>query len=104
MNTVTIDKAPNREFIDRNKVKDKQLLIRRWEDGDVFNPIGMTGNKKISDYLIDEKINNMDKENQLVLTANDEIIWLCGLRLSEKVKIDYNTEEYLELSIKSNVG
>ena len=64
----------------------------------------MDGKKKVSDYLIDEKINQFDKENQLVLTADDEIIWLCGRRISETVRINPDTKDYLELSIKTNVG
>lgn len=62
------------------------------------------GKKKISDFLTDEKINQFDKENQLVLTANDEIIWLCGRRISETVKINKDTKHYLELSMNTNVG
>jgi tRNA(Ile)-lysidine synthase len=64
----------------------------------------MIGKKKISDFLTDEKVNQFEKENQLVLTANDEIVWLCGKRISETVKINDNTKRFLELSIKTNVG
>jgi len=99
-----INDDPNVEFIDMEKVNDSKLIVRYWKDGDVFQPLGMSGKKKVSDYLIDSKINSFDKQTQLVLTSENEIVWLCGHRLSEKVKIDDNTKHYLELSIKSNVG
>ena len=55
--------------------------------------------KKISDFLIDQKINCFEKEKQLVLTANGEIIWVCNHRLSDNVKITNKTESFLELSL-----
>ena len=59
----------------------------------------MKHSKKISDFLIDEKINCFEKEKQLVLTANGEIIWVCNHRLSDNVKITNKTESFLELSL-----
>ena len=99
-----INDNPNVEYIDLEKVNNKNMSIRYWQEGDVFQPLGMEGTKKISNYLIDEKVNTFEKQKQLVLTANDEIVWLCGHRLSEKFKIDDDTKHYLELSIRSNVG
>ena len=58
----------------------------------------MKNSKKISDFLIDEKINCFEKEKQFVLTANGEIIWVCNRRLSDNVKITNKTESFLELS------
>jgi len=96
--------ATDTETIDGDSIINKRLVLRTWSDGDIFQPLGMRGKKKISDYLIDEKVNQFEKENQLVLTADDEIIWLCGRRISETVKINRYTKNYLELSIKAKVG
>ncbi|MFC1760312.1 tRNA lysidine(34) synthetase TilS [Candidatus Neomarinimicrobiota bacterium] len=100
----TITDSKNVEIIDRNSIINKRLMLRTWRDGDIFQPIGMKGKKKISDFLTDSKVSQFAKENQLVLTADDKIIWLCGRRLSETVKINRDTKDYLELSIKTNVG
>ena len=70
-----------------------------WKSGDYFHPLGMKNSKKISDFLIDKKINFFEKEKQLVLTANGEIIWVCNHRLSDNVKITNKTESFLELSL-----
>ena len=104
VNKYTITDIRNVEIIDGGSIMNKKLMIRIWCDGDIFQPLGMAGKKKISDFLTDEKVNQFDKENQLVLTADDEIIWLCGRRISETVKINKDTKDYLELSIKTNVG
>ena len=44
------------ELIDANKINCQSLTLRPWLPGDRFHPFGMTGTKKISDYLIDEKV------------------------------------------------
>ena len=100
----TITDSKNVEIIDRNSIINKKLMLRTWRDGDIFQPLGMRGKKKISDFLTDGRINQFDKENQLVLTADDEIIWLCGRRLSETVKVNRDTKDYLELSMKTQVA
>jgi len=64
----------------------------------------MVGHKKVSDFLIDEKVNRFSKMQQLVLTANDEIIWICGRRLGDLAKITDSTTEYLELYLEPGVG
>ena len=59
----------------------------------------MSGEKKISDLLIDEKIDIFTKEKQMVVTANNKIIWVCGRRISESVKVQSNTTKFTELSL-----
>ena len=89
---------PNIEFIDQSKIKDKKLRLRIWENGDCFRPLGMSGKQKISDYLINNKINQFEKLKQTVLLADDKIIWLCGHRIDERVKISNTTKKVLSIS------
>jgi tRNA(Ile)-lysidine synthase len=91
------------EVIDAHYVLGKKLVLRSWSKGDRFNPMGMVGRKKVSDLLVDDKVDCFSKEKQLVLTANDEIIWVCGRRLSDTAKVTQFTTEYLELNLTSNV-
>jgi len=69
------------------------LEIRAWTDGDIFQPLGMEGHQKISDFLINEKVDQFTKESQAVLTANGEIIWVCGKRIADWVKLTPHTQE-----------
>ena len=85
--------SKNEELVDWSKFKNKKLQIRIWNQGDVFQPLGMKNNKKISDFLIDEKIDNISKKTQSVLTVDGEIAWVCGLRISEWAKITQFTKE-----------
>jgi tRNA(Ile)-lysidine synthase len=77
---------------------DKDLLnwplkIRNWENGDKFQPFGMQGIKKISDFLNDIKMPSNVKRKTSVMTSNGQIIWLIGHRMSELAKITTSTKE-----------
>ncbi len=74
------------------------LTLRRWREGDIFVPFGMSGRKKISDFLIDEKVSQPEKERQFVLTSQGEIVWVLGRRISEKFKIDGESENILRIT------
>ena len=57
-----------------------KVVIRSRRDGDVFYPVGMNGSKKVKDYLIDKKI-PVDKRMKIpILTVNDKIASIVGMR------------------------
>jgi tRNA(Ile)-lysidine synthase len=77
------------------------LVLRRWRNGDRFVPIGMTGSKKVSDYLVDAKVSVPEKQRQFVLVDGDtegEIVWLVGRRLDDRFKITPQTENVLKIT------
>ena len=56
--------------------------------------------KKISDILIDNKVDNLTKANTYVLcNASNEIIWLINQRVSENFKIEANSKNVLHISL-----
>ena len=56
--------------VDADKLK-YPLTVRRWQEGDWFIPYGMSGRKKVSDYLIDHKVPLPEKARQFVLLSGD---------------------------------
>ena len=88
----------NCEIVDWGKLKNKTLKLRLWKQGDTFQPLGMKGHQKISDFLINQKVDCIDKESQSVLTANGKIVWVCGKRISNWVRITQNTNQIAVLS------
>ncbi|RLD25233.1 MAG: tRNA lysidine(34) synthetase TilS [Bacteroidetes bacterium] len=69
------------------------LLVRNWQQGDSFSPLGMQGKKKVSDFLIDEKVPVNLKRKILVLISGNEVVWVVGHRISEHFKITPQTKE-----------
>lgn len=78
------------------------LLFRKWAPGDFFYPINMNNHsKKVQDFLTDIKIDKIDKNDIFVLlNANEQIIWVVGLRQDNRFKIEPNTEHILIFEIK----
>ena len=78
------------------------LMIRRWRVGDMFQPLGMNGQrKKLSDLFIDLKMDQFAKKNALVLlNGNGEVIWVVGVRLDERYKV----QEWTTFTLQVTVG
>jgi len=91
-----IDRIKGVELFDKEKLH-FPIILRPWKEGDRMQPLGMNGSKKISDILIDKKINRAAKQKIVVLTSKDEIICIPGIVLSEKVKVDANTKVFWQI-------
>jgi tRNA(Ile)-lysidine synthase len=79
-------------FFDFDKLK-FPILLRKWQQGDVIQPFGMTGTKKISDILIDSKTDKFAKENILVLESEEKILGIIGLKSSKHHSVDADTKQ-----------
>ncbi|GAL61981.1 tRNA lysidine(34) synthetase TilS [Algibacter lectus] len=76
------------------------LILRKWEDGDFFHPLGMSGKKKISKYLKDEKLSLLDKEQVWVLCSNNAIVWVVNRRADNRFKVTENTKNILKITLQ----
>lgn len=71
-------------YVDGHKLS-YPLLLRRWQPGDLFHPLGMMGKrKKVKSYLSDAKLSLFDKEEVYVLESKGKIVWLVGFRQDER--------------------
>ncbi len=76
------------------------IMVRSRMPGDRISPLGMRGTKKVKDLFIDEKVPLAERATiPLVTTGDEEIIWVLGLRISDKYKVTARTKRILKLSI-----
>lgn len=87
---------PNEEYID-GKLINNDLIIRNWNEGDYFYPIGMEGKKKLSDFFVDEKLPIFKKPTIPILESNGKIVWICGMRLDNRFKLTPKTKKIVKL-------
>ena len=84
-------------FVDEDKLH-FPLVLRRWNEGDTFQPFGMEGkSKKVSKIFKDEKLSLIDKENTWLLCSDDKIIWIIGIRQDERFKIEKTTKNRIQI-------
>ena len=86
-------------YLDKTQLK-FPLTLRIWKEGDVFQPLGMQGKKKISKYLKDEKASLLEKENTWILTSEDKIVWVVGKRMDERFKVSDTTTQIIKVIMK----
>jgi tRNA(Ile)-lysidine synthase len=72
------------------------IVLRHWRTGDRFQPIGLKSAAKLQDLFVNAKISaTLRRELVLAETANGEIFWVEGLRISESFKLTPETKRLL---------
>ncbi|MHC1697439.1 MAG: tRNA lysidine(34) synthetase TilS [Geobacteraceae bacterium] len=74
-------------------------ILRTFRPGDRFRPSGMTGSKKVKDFFIDKKLPLSVRYKTPLLFSADELIWVCGLRVSESGRVQPGTREVAVVAI-----
>ena len=87
-------------LLDASKVS-FPLYVRSWKEGDHIRPLGMKGEKKLSDMFVDLHYSIPEKEKALVLAesrASSKILALLGRRIDDSVKVTSSTREVILIS------
>jgi len=88
---------PKTEAYINGDLIDGELAIRRWQNGDRFYPLGMSGSKLVSDYMTDHKFSRTKKENQLLLYHGNDIVWLVNERVDNRFRVTDGCKRILHI-------
>ena len=79
-----------------------ELFVRHRRPGDKFQPLGMNVPKKLQEFMVDAKIPLSWRGHVPIVCSPQQIIWVLGWRIDDRVKITEATKEILRLEfIKS---
>jgi len=95
-------KSGNIENVDAGKLS-FPLQLRAWKAGDYFYPLGMKQRKKVSDFLIDQKVDRFEKEKCSVLLSGNDIVCILGLRIDDRFKITEKTKNIFSIHLTKNL-
>lgn len=74
-----------------------QWCMRHYRRGDRMVPFGMKTSKLVSDIFAGAKYSALDKRRVWVMTCDDEIVWIPGLRNSAVASVGPETRRYVRM-------
>ncbi len=87
------------QFVDAGAIRGP-LRVRFPRPGDRFQPLGMPGFKKLSDFFIDLKVPQHRRAAVPLVECDRGIVWVCGYRLDERFKVTAATQALLHLQLE----
>ncbi|MDR0768524.1 MAG: tRNA lysidine(34) synthetase TilS [Dysgonamonadaceae bacterium] len=84
--------------LDKDKLR-FPLILRKWEPGDKFMPLGMSGFQKLSDFFTNLKLSKPQKEKIWALFSGEDIVWVVNYRIDDRFKIGLHTKNACILRI-----
>ena len=99
---ISFDHNPQKAFIDADRLI-FPIVVRTWQEGDRFMPIGMRNYKKLSDFFIDQKIPLPQKDSiPIFVNGNGEVVWVAGLRQDNRYKVTATKKKVVIFEQKLN--
>jgi len=93
------EKSDFTAYLDLEKVGDK-LVVRPRKRGDRFQPLGLSKPKKLNEFMIDAKIPQAWRQRIPIVCSPEQIIWVVGWRIDERVKVSEKTKQVLQLKFE----
>jgi tRNA(Ile)-lysidine synthase len=84
---------------DFDKTGDR-LAVRNRKPSDRFCPLGMSQPKKLNEFMIDAKIPRLWRKRVPIVCSPQQIIWVVGWRIDDRVKVTENTKRVLCLKFR----
>ena len=88
-------------YLDNGKAK--KLVIRSFRAGDQFRPLGMSGTKKVADYLNDKGVSRLNKPVVPIIASGEDIAWIAGFGIADMFKVTDKTDKVLKLQMTGEI-
>ena len=87
----------NTIFVDKSLLQ-YPLIIRKFNKEDSFRPFGFDRSKKVTKFLKDAKLSEIEQQNTWLLCSNNAIIWIINRRLDDRFKVTANTTSIVKIT------
>lgn len=94
----TLDQGSQVAILDAKRLK-YPLVVRSWQAGDRIRPLGMHGEKKVSDLLNAAGCSVEEKKKVFVLLSGEDIVWVIGHRVNDLYKVRPGTKAVLHCTL-----
>ncbi len=85
----------NIEYLSFAAIRDIQVRSRR--AGDRFQPLGLSGHKKLQDFMVDSRVPREMRDATPLVVAGGRIAWVVGWRIAEWARVTEDDDTVLEL-------
>lgn len=97
------NKSDHEELVDAEKLR-PPLLVRAWQPGDRFWPLGAPGTKKVGDFMTDQKVRPFDRGRVLLLCDQLGPVWVMPLRIDDRVRVRPATRMLARITLAKDEG
>ena len=77
----------DKDFIAYICVDKIDFVLRHRKDGDKIHPLGLSGSQKLKKYLNEKKIPQHEKDKLILICSENDVLWVAGIGISEKIKV-----------------
>lgn len=81
-----------------------KIKVRTRRRGDRFQPLGMSQPKKVGEFMQDARIPKTWRQKIPIVYSPQQIIWVAGWRIDERVKVTESTRQILCLKMVKWLG
>ncbi len=74
-----------------------ELFVRRCQQGDRFQPLGMDMTKELKHFMVDARIPLSWRDYIPLVCSTEQILWVVGWRIDDRVKVTESTRTIIRL-------
>ncbi len=89
---------PDKDFVAYINIDNIDFTLRHRKNGDKIQPLGAKGSQKLKKYLNEKKIPQHEKDKLILLCDGNEVLWVAGIGISEKIKVINQSTHMIKLN------